>query len=431
LRRRVLRSIAVLAVSGLSAACGDTSGPEVQVDERGGVLERVLPASSLDLPAPFLLAQDPVFRLGTLTGAVEERFGRVVGALALPDGSLVVLDAGLRDLLRFDRDGALLWRVARELEVEREGQEDMETRFRLPQRLVLLAGDTLAVWDPGLGEVILFDIDGKEIGAEQLEMEPEVERVVALHPGVDGGVTVVSLASAEVQSASERWVRQRGFLHRWTFGEDLGEMSEVDGPGYSVRRQDEGSATRTRDWYHPDLLTAGDPEGIWVTDGMDWRIELWSPGEERPAERVRIDAPRIALDRAALEDLHREEIEHAGDDEERVRRLRARQDEREYPSHRPPLVQLRVDAADRLWLGLAQDPAASLPAGRGGEVREWLVLDDRREPLGTVTLPPRAGWLWADEESVLLVRYDELGLPFVELYPLESIGSDSGPVKTR
>lgn len=423
LRRRILRISATLAVSGLAATCGDAAGPEAQVDEVDGVLERVLPASSLDLSAPFLLSQDPVFRLGTLTGAVAERFGRVVGALALPDGSVVVLDAGLRDLLRFDRDGALLWRVAREVEVEREGEEDMETRFRLPQRLVLLSADTLAVWDPGLEEVIFFDLEGDEIGVEPLELGADVERVVALHPAVDGGMIVVAVASAEVDSASEGWIRQRGLLHHWSFGGDVGGVSEVDGPGYSLRPQGEGAATRVRDWYHPDLLTAGDAQGVWVTDGMDWRIELWSPGEDRPEERVRIDAPRIPLDRTTLEDLHEEEIQQAGDDPERIRRLRIRQEEREYPTHRPPLVQLRVDAAERLWVGLAQDLPTVLPSGGGPEVREWLILDDGREPLGSVTLPPRSGWLWADEGSILLLRYDELGLPFVEMYPLEPNGS--------
>lgn len=418
-RRRLFHFAVVLATASVSAACGDRAGPRVEVEETDGVLERTLPASSLDLRAPFVLAQDPDLRLGTSTGAEEERFGRVVGARVLPDGSVVLLDAGLRDLLRFDRSGALLWRVARTLEVEREAEEDTETRFRLPQHLALLGRDTLAVWDPGLGDIVLFDLEGEEIGVEPLELGSEVERVVALHPGFDGGMTVVSVASTEVDADFEGWVRQRGLLHRWTSGGEIGGVSEVAGPGYSLRRRGEGSATRIRDWYHPDLLTAGGANGVWVTDGTDWRVELWSPGEDRPRERVRIDAPRMALDRETLEALHLGEIEQAGDDPERIGRLRVRQGEREYPSHRPPLIQLQLDAADRLWMGLVQALPEALPSGGGPAVRDWLILDEGREPLGRVTLPSGSGWLWADEGSVLLVRYDELGLPFVERYPLE------------
>jgi hypothetical protein len=62
-------------------------------------------------PAPRRFALEPAsLEIGTAAGA---EFHRVVSAIRMPNGGIVVADAGRREILRFGRDGALQRRLAR------------------------------------------------------------------------------------------------------------------------------------------------------------------------------------------------------------------------------------------------------------------------------------------------------------------------------
>ena len=404
---------------------GDPAGPRVTVHTQ----------EALEPSSPVRMSQDPILRLGTVTGPEEERFQRVDGAVSLSDGSVAVLDAGARAILVFGEDGELTRRL---------GDEAGEgPRLRLPQYMTVMGTDTLLVWDAGEEWIAGFhagpgaDPDVQARGwVVEVALPPEVERVVALHTLASGQVALVALGSRVSDQGSGGLHRQDAFLlflEEFQGGEEAGmsvgvvQSVEVAGPGFILRDQHEagapdegpaGTAARVREWFHPALLTAAQEDWIWHSDGTDGLLQGWRPGEATVGWRMELELPPITT-ADEVEGLHAWELEETGDDEERRERVRGRQADRAYPDRLPPLRLLRADALGRLWIGLTQLPPRTLPAGGGPLVREWLVLKEDGELMGRVSLPVDGVWLAADSHGVLILRFDALDLPFVERFTLD------------
>jgi hypothetical protein len=120
------------------------------------------------------LEEVPGVRIGVSEGSEAYQFFRVTDALRRSDGSVIVLDQS-RTIRAYDSAGAHLWTAGRHGEGPGE--------FNYTQHVSQLSGDTLAVWDPGLGRLSLFT------GAGHFVREWSVPGTagVAIALGVAGG----------------------------------------------------------------------------------------------------------------------------------------------------------------------------------------------------------------------------------------------------
>ncbi|MGD8700604.1 MAG: hypothetical protein PVJ43_15010, partial [Gemmatimonadales bacterium] len=62
---------------------------------------------------PWQVDSQPVLSIGSVAGNPDHLLDRVIGAVGLPDGRIVVANAGSFELLFYGRDGSLLHRAGR------------------------------------------------------------------------------------------------------------------------------------------------------------------------------------------------------------------------------------------------------------------------------------------------------------------------------
>lgn len=108
------------------------------------------------------LAAEPTLRIGTQMGDTSQELYDVRDARRMSDGRIVVLSGGSHDVKLFDATGRLLTQLGRE--------GDGPGEFRVPMKLSLLSGDSVAVWDTGLRRVSVLDVDGG--GTREVELDP-------------------------------------------------------------------------------------------------------------------------------------------------------------------------------------------------------------------------------------------------------------------
>ncbi len=414
-----------LVLAGL-AGCGDGErygAEEPVVTDSAGVTVVTHPESVLAAEAPFRLASDPAVRIGMLDGPDEVRFTRIVGAAPLADGSIAVLEGADREIRVFDSEGHFQRRIG--------GPGDGPGEFRLPQALQRLPGDTLLVWDSGASRLSWFDVEGELVRDEQVDTG-ELGRISTVHAMGDGTVTlvVVDRARDAVDSPDDGLRRRESVLVQWDGSDgELREWAEVAGAEtlVSVESSSDGMMriSMGQPWYGASLLTSGSGERLWWADGTRWEFKAWSPALGTVEMVVRIDAPLEPFDAAFIRELEDGELE-AADDESRRDAVRQRHQATEYPEWVPPFRRLVAGSDGRVWLGLTQTPPVRLPGGAGPELWNWLVLDPEGTVLGRVTLPPRTRLLHAGAHDLLLVRFDELDLPYLERFRLDTRG-DPGP----
>ncbi len=404
---------------GMAPGCGELgteSGGEPVVADSAGITVVTHPAAAADQEAPFTLSPDPDLRIGTLDGPEEERFSRIIAAVPLSDGAIAVLEGADREIRVFDAEGRFVRRIGR--------AGDGPGELRIPQALQRLPGDTLLAWDSGTGRLSWFDPEGNLIRDDRLATEG-LGRISTAYAMDDGTVTLVVVDRARGPSGlpEDGIRRNQSVLVQWEKPDaDLREWAEVLGAEMliSVESPSDGRMliSMGQPWYTAALLTAGAGDRVWRTDGTRWEVEAWDPSQGALETVVRLDRPLDPFDAAFIRELEAGELEAADDD--RRDAVRRRHRSTEYPDSIPPLRGLVAGADGRLWLGLTRVPPVRLPGGAGAELREWLVLEADGSVVGRVSLPPRTQLVHADADYLLLVRFDELDLPYLERFPLQA-----------
>lgn len=113
---------------------------------------------------PWTVDPEPALQLGVVDGDPDQMFARVVDALRLADGTIVVADGGDLQLRFYDPEGRLLGVAGREGEGPGE--------FSGITQLATCGGDSVIVWDPWLSRASLFSARGEFVRSFALEAPP-------------------------------------------------------------------------------------------------------------------------------------------------------------------------------------------------------------------------------------------------------------------
>jgi len=142
----------VVAAALLLCGCGDGSSPRGNV----GASDAPVVENTVQHPGEgvaWTVSRAPVLSIGGDEGEGAYTLTGVAGAVRLSDGRVVVADKGSQVLHVFDARGTHLRSIGR------EGGGPGE--FRAIENLALLRGDSIAVWDPRLRRVSVFDPTGQ------------------------------------------------------------------------------------------------------------------------------------------------------------------------------------------------------------------------------------------------------------------------------
>jgi hypothetical protein len=334
-----------------------------------------------------------------MDGPEEQQLSEVGGATRLPDGRLVIVDGGSRQVRVYGPDGSFLARHGRE--------GDGPGEFRSP-RLAGRLGDTLVIYDG------------------------DQRRVTLLHP--DGGFE----RSFSVGSEGGGYPVARGMFADGTvnFGGGMRFSSDEGFPSGLIRPPSSFRAIRADGREGPvygefpggemfarasaqSFSAVGIPFGrsttgvsghstFWV--GTADRFEILAFGSDgSPSRVVRIDRPVLPVTAELRDAWIAERTEDAADAEARRAVLQRYQDVPSAPSV-PAYGAMVVDALDHLWVADYELP--------GDEQTGWTVLDADGHLIGRVVLPARARVLEAGVDYLLLLRTDELDVERVEVWEL-------------
>lgn len=441
LRRGLALFVPVVAALGLGGCGGggdagmaflepvvrDSSGVRV-VEHPAGVLSGFglgsgsSPGSDIDrqLLATFApdLDRGPALRIGVVEGDEAYQFTNPVAGARLSDGTLVVVDRQTRSIRFFDAQGQHLRSAG--------GQGGGPGEFQNPTLLHRLAGDTLVVLDTQQQRLHWFGPDGRFVRDAGVGPNATGEGLAGragwAGPAPQGGLFLtLNETMMPGPDLTSGVIRSDALLvHRSPDGSSQG-LGMVPGAEVEIMAnysQGELTMVEVRSyWFHARQMLVAGGGGVWQADGVRPEVRRFggaaSTDEALPQLVVRfMDPPRL-LTRALRDTVEQAALDAASDDEVRER-LRGVHASTPYPEQVPPISDLFGDAEGRLWVAPTRFPIRNLPQGMGRASTHWLVISPDGMPAGWVELPPESRPLWASDAGVLLVRLDELDVPYVE-----------------
>ncbi len=346
------------------------------------------------------LSETPLIDIGALEGAPEYQLFRVVGAVRLSDGRIVLANAGTHQLRFYGADGTYLGASGRE--------GDGPGEFRDMGRLWLLPPDSLLVWDWRTRRMSVFDDRGKFARSFLLRA-----------PGGQGLPTPVAVFPDRSLLASEGPIytpgERRTGLRRDSVtyfrydaeGAPLDTIGRFPGRELFVSTGEQFVIVMSRAFgRQPQLAVHG--AGFYFGASDRYEIGDYSV---RGALRRLIRGPHVNL-RVTPEHRQRYvQLQLEGTTDEAWRaRLRKLLAEMPFPETMPAYRDLVVDADGNLWVADFGPP--------GGERWRWTVFDGEGRMLGRVEMPAAPEIYAIGSDYVLGLWRDELDIEHVRLYQL-------------
>lgn len=402
-----------LAILHLSACdAGPAADAGVSVVDSAGVQVVVSDAPLWSAEDSWRLGSAPRVEIGALDAEPEYLFDRVMGAVRLPDGRVVVADMGSSQLRFFDPAGRHLMSVG--------GSGGGPGEFRQITALHRLPEDLLGVEDRR-ERVHFFAPDGRYLdvlrtGAMPMDIDPvsfhvdppQTVRIV----GWPGDGTFIGRESSQVTLSATRQFEEAQTLETVfsRFGEDGTATDElVRVPGATFHP-------------HPFNLTLPAVFGARVlsatTDdalvlGFSGSGEVHWYGLDGALERI---ARRPWADRPVTSDMIEEYVRGSSPP---LREDIAR--DRTFAEELPAFSGLVVDRTGNVWLREyhVSHAATTLQYQRTyEEPTSWSVFGPSGRWHGEVVMPARFSVLEIGEDYVLGMRRDEFDVEYVQLFDL-------------
>ncbi len=333
------------------------------------------------------LAEAPDTRV-TSPASGEWMLYRIEDLDRMEDGRLVVVNRGSQELFVFGRDGEFVRSLGGRGEGPGEFVDPVELDF---------VGDSIVVWDWGLGRLVLFGPDGSH------------ERSVTLQPPVPNptgrvgmlGRDVIALGSHDVRLSRTQLMPQFLQVLRYDWSGTLLDTL-VTLPYGEVGFVDQESNMGGRPLFesrgvfstHGDLLysSRGDSPEVRIRRGE--RLESmvrWDPGDLSVSEEY-VEAYRAAY------------MEGAGDlAPQRRRRLDAFPVKETFPA----VMEIQIDPMDRIWIRTFDRPGAT--------TTEWLGFAENGAFICSLSVPKALTVFHFDPGAVVGVHRDGMDVESVEV----------------
>jgi len=404
-------------LSVLLIGCGfeEDSNPRGRIVSDSVGVEVVWPKPDFDAAPRWQTGLDPSLEIGAGAdeGTEGEDLFRVVGAVSLGDGGLVVANRGTRELLVYDGTGGFL----RSLGGEGEGPGE----FRDITFLARLPGDTILVHDrsllrlslfhPGTGFLRTLRFPGPEAAPFQivggvLSRRAVVSWSLMKEPPQTPGIhtTIETVGVFEMGSGA------------YTAMALLNTMEE----GLGMNR---GRLMRTFPPYARKSDVVAGRENVYILQSTNDRsIEVYDTSGDL-ARVLRIDVPRVEVDSRTMDAWIEDFIEDAAEGSDDIgESLRRSFEDTPTPDSIPLIRSLVTDTDGNVC-------AERYPEAFGGPPVFWCFSPDGlllrvialREAPSRGLHPFHDAQLEIGEDFVLGVWEDELGREYVRRYPLSQV----------
>ncbi len=198
----------------------------------------------------------PEVQIGETSGEEAYLFQSIESVRFLPDGGMVVADAGFLDIRIFGSTGVLRARMG--------GRGRGPGEFRSIMGMWLTSTGAIAAWDPVNLRITTFDSEGNRLSADRVEARAGANLQVFFGSFTNDDVALASLNSGPQKSGelvADVWIVQRYNLERGY----LAPLGPVDG----MRRFDRTPVPFSA---MPFVNVRGD--SLFVSDGYEARITV-------------------------------------------------------------------------------------------------------------------------------------------------------------
>ena len=374
--------------SGLQSVVRDSAGVTIVENEKPAADSRI----------GWRIGPEPTLSIGAVEGDPAYELFRVTDATRLPDGRIVVANAGSAELRMFDETGTHLGTWGG------EGEGPEEFGLGGPSGVGRWPGDSISASDTYARRFSVFDANGEH--ARTIALPDPFYRLIGILP--DGKLFVGTVSSfrppdGEFPDGVVRIELEYGLAaadgrSHSTLGTHPGAEWSASAENMSVRPHPFSRSPTYAVWGDLVVIGANDRYEIraYATDGRLTRIVRRDHDARRPT-------------RADLEAYVSRRYRNLSD-EERSSRV-AEVADMALTEAFPAFNTIRVDEPRYLWVEEYRQP------GETGRI--WTVFDPAGRVLGFMETPPGLRVFEIGPDYILGAVYDEFRIEYVQLWPLD------------
>lgn len=388
------RTAALLTIVTLAACAPDDAGVEsaytVPFSERDSAGIRIVESAgvALETVLPWVVDTVPDLELGRMDGDALTHFHDITGIQGLPDGGLIVLDGGSRELRWFEASGQPVRTAGR--------QGPGPGEFSRPLLVPRFEADSLLIFDRGRRSFTWVSIDGS--GARALGTGPHF---VGTPEAAAGSRALFRTAASGSASCPDNQGCDVPLLLRWVDVRGTVADTLVAYPNRMIRYTQSGPPVRLTGALDQRGAAAAGPDGLVVEGDARFELKQFDVAGQLIAI-FRVDAPP----RSTVDDALEQHVRQAPDPDGLARIYRMMG----LPDVVPAFQALRVDQLGWFWAELFR------PTEGGASV--WLVFDREGRARGTVALPSGLEVHDIGEDHILGRWIDHLGVEHVRRHTL-------------
>lgn len=351
-------------------------------------------------PALYSLGPQPLLDLGGGMDA-HEQFHRVRAAVRLPNGVLVVANAGSHELRAFTPAGAWAWSVGR------KGVGPGE--FTSLEGLALQAPDTLLVFDEVLARVSVVTAAGRFVRTTALTVPGHRVRPVA---GVLGsGALLGAVANLERPSPTDKHITTTQTLYRFAATgppAPVGVFFENEILVMAAPKEYGGVIYPSVPFARHAVFRTWNNQ-IFAGDGAQFEIRQLAD-DGAPRRIIRLRTPERPVTEADKDAARRADLETtAPKDRPLWEQFWATVP---YPKTHPAFERFEITPSGRLWV--------ERPAGPADSVGSWVVFSPDGRLAGEVFLPRSLQVLSVTDQELIVRARDADDVEHVQVYALNS-----------
>ena len=344
-------------------------------------------------------AERPELRIGTTDGPLMTQLFRVEGALRLPDGRIVVLNRGTKEIRFFDATGSFMSSLGRD--------GDGPGEFRDPIEISVLTPDSLLVWDWALNRVSVVTVEGAFVRV--FVPQPTAPNPTGRIGVAEHGRTVV-IGSHEVRIPSgSGFIPQRLLLLRYDVEGVLRDTAATL-PYGSVGVIDAESRMAGGPIFEARGSFATDGTNLYLADGSDPEVRVLNASQQL-GRILRWTPPDRTVTPEDVDRYKSERLE--GLSGGALQLTRKRYEAVPAADQFPAVSNILVDSDGNTWVRRFQQPFS--------ELQTWWRFDSEGTFRCALDLPVELYVLQIDTGFVLAVAKDDLGTESVVTFRLADV----------
>ena len=393
----------VIAAAALAlATCGPESAPQSAVaftesDSAGiAIVDNVFSA----IPGEWTVSTEPTWSLGGLSAPDEQQLSRVNGGRRLPDGRVVIANAGSAEVRVYGPDRSLLASYGR--------KGDGPGEFQRPG-LQAVRNDSVYVFDSQHHRVSIVHLDEGFARSYEVDWTGTGFRV-ARGLLADGSLAIGGGMSFGSDDGFPTGVIRPESTFGWVAPDGTTETRIGDRPAAEMFAQanDQGFIARMLPFSRVTAAAVAD-HGLWLGTGDSYELRGYGAGGA--LERIlRINAPTVATTGAMLDAYVEGRVDEGPEGDDQRREIRQQLREMPIADHLPPFRELLVDRLGNLWAADYGPPA--------DDSQMWTVFDIDGRVMGRIRTPDRTGLLDVGEDYVLGLTTDEFDVESLTVWTL-------------